>query len=117
MRAFTSPSTRMTHSPRTFSAASKAGESGIGDDLGNAVMVAQVDEEQPAMVADAMDPARQADGLPDFRFPQLCAGVAAVTVHVLFSGKGVLDRPLRQGARPEIRAEKRMGGAVCQGSG
>ncbi len=31
---------------------------GIGDDLGQAVMVAQVDEEHAAVVADAVDPAR-----------------------------------------------------------
>ena len=31
--------------------------------LGDAVMVAQIDEDQPAMVAPAVDPARQADGL------------------------------------------------------
>ena len=33
----------------------------VGDDLREAVMVAQVDEEQPAMVAHAVHPARQAD--------------------------------------------------------
>ena len=34
----------------------------IGDDLGQAVVVAQVDEQQAAMVAHAMHPARKADG-------------------------------------------------------
>ena len=37
----------------------------IGHDLGQAVMVAEVDEQQPAMVADAVHPAGQADGLAD----------------------------------------------------
>ncbi len=53
----------------------------IGDDLGQAVVVAQVDEQQPAMVADAVHPARNADGGADVGFPQLGAGMAAVTVH------------------------------------
>ena len=53
----------------------------IGDDLGEAIVVAQVDEQQPAMVADAVHPARNADGGADVGFPQLGAGMAAVTVH------------------------------------
>ena len=35
----------------------------VGDHLGQAVVVAKVDEQQPAMVAHAVHPARQADGL------------------------------------------------------
>ena len=72
---------RMTHSPRTVSAGLKAGESGIGDDLGHAVVVAQVDEQQAAMVAHAVHPARQADGLADVGLAQVRAGVAAVAMH------------------------------------
>ena len=34
---------------------------GVGDDLGEAVMIAQIDEQHAAMVADAMAPARQPD--------------------------------------------------------
>ncbi len=34
---------------------------GIGDDLGHAVMIAQIDEQHPAMIALAVDPARQSD--------------------------------------------------------
>ena len=37
----------------------------VGDALGQAVMVAQVDEQHAAMVADAMAPAGQTDGLVD----------------------------------------------------
>ena len=44
-------------------------------------MVAQIDEEQSAMVADTMDPAGEANGLAHFRFSQLCAGVAAIAMH------------------------------------
>ena len=48
---------------------------GIGDDLGHAVMVAQIDEQHPAMIALAMDPAGQAHGLADIGSPQRGAGV------------------------------------------
>ncbi len=44
-------------------------------------MVAQIDEEHPAMVADAMAPARQADDLADMLLPERAAGVGAVAVH------------------------------------
>ena len=37
----------------------------VGDDLRDPVMVAEVDEQQMAVVALAVDPARQADGLAD----------------------------------------------------
>src|SRR5690606_32726987 len=86
----------------------------IGDDLGEAVMVAQVDEEEAAMVAHAMDPAREADGLADIGLSQLCAGVAAVTMHgnVFRLSEACEGRD----TRPEIRAEKRMGGMICQGN-
>ena len=53
----------------------------IGDDLGDAVMVAKIDKQQAAMVADAVDPAGEAHSLPDFRLSQLCAGVTAIAVH------------------------------------
>ena len=45
----------------------------VGDDLGDAVMVAQVDEQHAAMVADAMDPARQAGRLVDVAFAERAA--------------------------------------------
>ena len=59
----------------------KAGEFGIGDDLGQAVMVAQVDEQQAAMVAHAVDPARQADVRADVGLAKGGAGVAAIAMH------------------------------------
>ena len=37
----------------------------IGQHLGDAIVVAQVDKQQPAVVAHPMHPARQTDGLPD----------------------------------------------------
>ena len=49
--------------------------------LGNAVMVAEIDEQKAAMVAHAVDPAREPDGRSDILFPQLAAGFSAIRVH------------------------------------
>ena len=68
----------------------------IGDNLGHAIVVAQVDEEQAAMVADAMDPAGQADIGSDIGLPEGGAGVAAVTVH------GHCSDPGRWGTAPTL---------------
>jgi len=75
-------------------------------------VVAQVDEEQAAMVAHAMDPARQTDILSRVGFPQLCAGVAAVAMlgHVVVRA---MVTPAT--AAGQNRAEKRMGTPICQG--
>lgn len=54
---------------------------GVEDKLGQPVIVAQVDEQQPAMVALAVDPARETDGLADMRFAELATAVAAKTGH------------------------------------
>ena len=62
-RLRTSPSTRTTHSERSFSACGEGRRIRIDHALGEAVMVAQVDEQHAAMVADAVAPAGQADGL------------------------------------------------------
>jgi hypothetical protein len=63
----------------------EGGRIGLDHALGDAVMVAQVDEDQPAMVAAPVDPARQADGLPDIGLAKLAAGVGAIGVHGGFS--------------------------------
>ncbi len=44
-------------------------------------MVAQVDEQHAAMVADAMAPARQPHGLADVALAQRAAGVGAIAMH------------------------------------
>ncbi|MCU0816376.1 MAG: hypothetical protein MUF74_07875 [Cypionkella sp.] len=44
-------------------------------------MIAQVDEQNAAVVTHAMDPARKADRLADMVCVQVCAGVAAIGVH------------------------------------
>ena len=79
-RATTSPSMRITLSARSRSATSKPGVAGIEHQLGQAVMVAQVDEHQPAVVALAVDPARQAHIAARVRQPQGAAGVGAIGV-------------------------------------
>ncbi len=56
---------------------------GLGADhqLGQAIVVAQVDEHQPAVVALAMDPARQPDILARVRRPEGAAGMGTVGMH------------------------------------
>ena len=44
-------------------------------------MVAQVDEQHAAMVADAVAPAGQADGFADMGFAEIAAGMGAIGVH------------------------------------
>ncbi len=48
---------------------------GIGYHLREAVMVAQIDEQHPAMIADAVAPARQPHGLADVGFAERAAGM------------------------------------------
>ena len=52
----------------------------IGDNLRHAVVVAQVDEKQAAVIAHPMNPARQAHGRADIRSAQRPAGVRAIAV-------------------------------------
>ena len=54
---------------------------GIGDHLGQAVMVAQIDEQHAAVVADAVAPSGEADFLSDQGLGRLGAGVGTVGVH------------------------------------
>jgi hypothetical protein len=58
---------------------------GRGYDLGQAVVVAKVDKQHPAMIALAVDPARQADFLADVGGAKLGAMVGTVGVHVFHS--------------------------------
>ena len=52
----------------------------IDDDLGKPVMIAQIDEQQPAMVANAVAPARETYCCVNIIRPQRSAGVRAITV-------------------------------------
>ncbi len=53
----------------------------VGDDLGDAVMVPQIDEEHAPMIADPVRPAGEADCLADIRLGERAAGVASIGVH------------------------------------
>jgi hypothetical protein len=64
LRAFTLPSMVTTLQPQASSTLKRRAVT-VGDDLGHAIMIAQVDEHDAAMVALAVDPARKADGLAD----------------------------------------------------
>ena len=55
---------------------------GVGHDLRDAVVVAQIDEEQAAVVADAMAPAREPDGFADMRGAERAAGVGTIAMHL-----------------------------------
>ncbi len=54
----------------------------MDDDLRQAVMVAQVDEEDAAMVAQAVHPARKADGLAGVGGAQLVARMRTIGMHI-----------------------------------
>ena len=64
VRAMTLPDTWMTLSSFTVSAALNASESGVKTHLRHAVVIAQIDEQQLAVIALAMHPAGQHDVLP-----------------------------------------------------
>ncbi len=53
---------------------------GRDDDLGDPVMVAQVDEKDAAQVPLVVNPARETDRLPGVRGAQIVAGVGAVRI-------------------------------------
>ena len=53
----------------------------VGNTLGQPVMVAQIDEQHAAMVANAMAPARQPNRLVDMALTERAAGVGPVTMH------------------------------------
>ena len=59
---------------------------GVRDQLGNAVIVAQVDEEHAAQIALAMDPAGEAHVLACVRRPKGAARMAAIGVHEELQG-------------------------------
>ena len=73
----------------------------VGDALRQPVMVAQVDEEHAAMVANTMAPARQANRLVDIALPERAAGVGTVTMHGDLEGsiwrESEGERPVRSG--------------------
>jgi hypothetical protein len=54
---------------------------GIGHHLRQAVVIAQIDEQHAAVVADTVAPAGEADGLAGMLFAKRAAGMGAVAVH------------------------------------
>ena len=75
LRLTTLPVTVTTLSERSRSKRLEDRAFDVGDALGHAVMVAQVDEQQIAMVALAVHPARKRAVLPASAIAQLAAGV------------------------------------------
>ena len=59
----------------------EGGQVRIDHALGDPVMVAQIDEQKTAMVADAVAPAGQAHGFADQGQPEGAAGMRAVAMH------------------------------------
>jgi hypothetical protein len=53
----------------------------VEDHLGDAVVIAQIDEQEMPMVPPAEDPAGQPDGLSHMGLPQLAAGMGAILMH------------------------------------
>src|SRR5437868_2362226 len=77
----------------------------IGYDLCEPVVVAQVYEEDPAMIADAMAPTREPYRCADIAVAKRAAGVGTVAMH----------RPFPERFRSGCEAgEKRMRGWLCQ---
>ena len=78
----------------------------IGDDLREAVMVAQIDEQHAAMVADAMAPAGKAHIFVDVARAEFAAFMAAIAVHC---------RRFVNSVAVQTERGKRMRGGLCQG--
>src|ERR1044072_2309885 len=77
-------------------------------------MVAQVDEQQAPMIADAMHPAGETNGLADVAFTQFAAGMRAIAMH------GVVSKRLGGWERRKVHgtpalSRKRGGCALASG--
>ena len=91
----------------------EGGAVGIGDDLRDAVVIAQVDEQQAAVVAYAVHPARQAHAMTDVGRAQSPAGVRAIAVQ---PGATLRRLRLTSSLRLSHRAA-RSRAAICHGVG
>src|SRR5208337_5326240 len=80
----------------------------IGRALGDAVMVAQVDEQQAAVVADAVAPARQTDRFAVPAEAETAAGVRAIAMHACPPCWRSSERALRSG-----KCGRRKGGKAA----
>ena len=76
----------------------------VGQHLGDAVMVAQVDKQHAAMVAHPVDPARKAHGLAHMGSIQVGTGMAAIGMHDRpLARKAVLSAPIQRARRGKSR--------------
>ena len=80
-RGTTLPSTRTTHSARSFFGGRESRIARVGHALGQPVMVAQIDEQQAAVIAHAVHPARKPRVAAGIFCAKRAAGGAAVGVH------------------------------------
>ena len=87
----------------------------IDDALGEAVMVAQIDEQQAAVVADAMAPSGKPDVGAVLGEGQGAAGMGSVAMHdlsVFFASGGVPPLPSRNQAEGKARSRQAGGRAL-----
>ncbi len=88
---------------------------GIGDDLRHAVMIAQIDEQEAAMVAHAMHPAGQAHIRAHVGFSEFGAGMAAIAMHghIIRVLEFVLGRGRNRPGRSARKAHERYDLSRC----
>ncbi len=89
--------------------------------LGNPVMVAQIDKQQIAMIALAMNPARQADGFANITLAQISASMGAVAMHdtLLSFGSSLIaidDAPVLHGFLPAANLPLWRNMGYCRGN-
>jgi hypothetical protein len=74
-------------------------------------VIAQIDEQDTAMIANAMAPAGKTYRFADVRFARLAAAMGTIAVHYVVTSTRGLGRGL---VVCVTRAENRMGGGICQ---
>jgi hypothetical protein len=80
--------------------------------LRQAVMVAQIDEQNAAMVANAMAPAGQTNILADIALPERAAGMGAVTMHRVSISQMLENRATQKACPKRLRVYPRLSGAA-----
>jgi len=58
----------------------------VKDDLGDAVMIAEINEDDAAVIAAVMDPAGETDGLAGVSGAEFTAGMSAIAMHIFVPG-------------------------------
>ena len=108
-RAVTRPVTVTTLSRRSPSAVGEQRRGGVDHALREPVMVAQIDEQQMAVVALAVDPARQPGRVSGIGKAQLPAGMAPISMHCrLIVQIGVANEGYRHGTKIPVKASPAM---------